>query len=206
MALFNRFKSQSVSTKYLALKNQTFIGKSNDFDAFLIWNVRDPRLPSCTEEPRNDIVDGEIVPRNPIDITDADYWTLKYGQIVRLQHVQSGLLSKPFILCRVADRNWIEFNLSNGEMHESLSQVAQLQRIALMAISENFEFMSLEKETITLLPSLRGETFENAGKFELGEGSIWTLCSLGNIVYIYDRSNRIQFLYPKIQTTFQLKS
>lgn len=185
VTLFNRFKSQSISTRYLGMnsKFQSFIGKSNDFDAFFIWNVQDPRLPAINAQSSNALIDGEIVSGNTFESSDAKYWTLKYGQIIRLQHVQSGLFSKPFVLCRVADRNWIEYNLSVGETNEPLSQVSQLQRIALMALSESFEFMSLEQESVTLLPSLRGETFHDAGNFELEEGSIWTLCSIGITKY-----------------------
>jgi hypothetical protein len=121
VALFNRFKSQSISTRYLGYnsKIKSFIGKSNDYDAFLIWNVQDPRLPEF-EMPTshinhlmgmNQLIEGEITSVKSFEVPDANHWTLKYGQIVRLQHIQSGLMSKPFVLCRVADRNWIEYNL-----------------------------------------------------------------------------------------------
>jgi hypothetical protein len=66
-----------------------------------------------------------------------------------------------------------------GEMTEALSQVSQLHRIGLMAITDTFEFMSLDQDSITLLPSKRGESFHHSGHFELKEGSIWTLCSIG---------------------------
>lgn len=145
----------------------------------MIWNVQDPRLPNFNAQSTDALIDGEVFYKSTFESSDATYWTLKYGQIVRLQHIQSGLISKPFVLCRVADRNWIEYNLNVGENAEPLSQVAQLQRIALMALSENFEFLSLEHNSVTLLPSVRGETFDNAGHFELEEGSIWTLCSIG---------------------------
>jgi hypothetical protein len=74
-------------------------------------------------------------------------------------------------------------------MAEPSSQVSQLQRIALMAITETFEFLSLEQDSVTLLSSKRGESFHNAGHFELDEGSIWTLCSIGNSLQIKVRSN-----------------
>jgi hypothetical protein len=191
VALFNRFKSQSISTRYLGLcpRLQSLIGKSNDFDMFLIWNVQDPRLPIHTTDSVNQLLQGEIISGHTFESSDPKYWNLKYGQIVRLQHVQSGFISKPFVLCRVADRNWIEYNLCGtfwiyihkivGEISEPLSQVSQLQRVALMALTDDFEFMSLEQESITLRQSLRGKTYHNAGHFELEEGSIWTLSSIG---------------------------
>ena len=112
MTLFNRFKSQSISTRYLGVcpRSQVFVGKSNGFDAFLLWNVQDPRIPKFSTDSLNSLIEGEILEGTDFEPSDYKYWTLKYGHIVRLQHVQTGLMSKPFILCRVADRNWIEYN------------------------------------------------------------------------------------------------
>lgn len=84
-----------------------------------------------------------------------------------------------------------------GEISETQSQVSQLQRIALMAIAENFEFLSLEQDSITMLPSVRGKSFHNAGHFELEEGSIWTLCSIGISKPLIIDQTEFSFYIPK---------
>ncbi len=116
MVFFNRFKSQSISTRYLGYSSEmkSFIAKSNDYDAFLIWNVQDPRLPPFEMSDKmgvNPLIEGEITCANSFQSSNSKHWTLKYGQIVRLQHIKSGLMSKPLVICRVADRNWIEYKL-----------------------------------------------------------------------------------------------
>jgi hypothetical protein len=112
VAFFNRVKSQTISTRYLGLdtKTQQFIGKANDWDAFVIWDVLDPRIPSSVSlyQPTSllhSIAAHTVFPLNEI-IREED--ALVYGQTILLQHLKTGLMSQPLLLCRIADKNWVE--------------------------------------------------------------------------------------------------
>ena len=121
ITLFNRVKSQTVSTRYLAVhsKSKAFIGKPKDWDIFTLWSLSDPSRPALRPlsslKNTSGLIPFRIDKTSNQDSRSHEAVTLRYGEPVLLHHIQSGLVSAPFIICRMADRNWVEVIRKEGK-------------------------------------------------------------------------------------------
>ena len=128
IALFNRVKSQTVSTRYLAVPDsnphqKTLEGKPHDWDAFIIWAVDDPRRPSTSQLcPSSGLLVSQALHGQDLipEDTESGEVELKtpliYGQKVVLQNSRTGVTTRPVVFCKLADRNWAEVRFQ-GEFH-----------------------------------------------------------------------------------------
>ena len=165
----------------------------------MIWNVCDPRIPSLQSIASPGLIASKATHSVFVSEAEAELGTLEYGQTVVLQHLKTGLLTRPFVICRIADRNWVEVSVQGMHLANFLtvddsmgmvaaSHVSQLHRIALM-LSESHTFVSLDNDSITSLPSITQPKDKRYGPsnglFELEEVSIWTLCSVAQTEYTF---------------------
>ncbi|KAI7855011.1 beta-trefoil DNA-binding domain-containing protein [Circinella umbellata] len=159
ISLFNRIRSQTVSTKYLGVSSNghkgngngtCFVARTGSWDPFVIWIVDTSRAPDITAMPRKHHPTNPNYPPPPAIAlqTDANQQPLAihYNQAVVLQCVSTGLVS-PVMVIRKVDKgsmvlggNHIEdlSGTTGGECgDESLGDpVSQLHKIAFQIVQD----------------------------------------------------------------------
>ncbi|KAG2222708.1 hypothetical protein INT45_011196 [Circinella minor] len=159
ISLFNRIRSQTVSTKYLGVSSNghkgngngtCFVARTGSWDPFVIWIVDTSRAPDITAMPRKHHPTNPNYPPPPAIAlqTDANQQPLAihYNQAVVLQCVSTGLVS-PVMVIRKVDKgsmvlggNHMEdlSGTTGGECgDESLGDpVSQLHKIAFQIVQD----------------------------------------------------------------------
>ncbi|KAI9481070.1 MAG: hypothetical protein EXX96DRAFT_565265 [Benjaminiella poitrasii] len=131
IALFNRIRSQTVSTKYLGVSSSTtlkstdqqdastgrnacFVARTSSWDPFIIWIVDTTRSPDLPQSPLPHHPDNPQFPAPPaiaIQYTKSPQQhqpiALHYNQPVVLQCVTTGLVSPVMIVRRIDKGSWI---------------------------------------------------------------------------------------------------
>ncbi|KAI9494719.1 hypothetical protein BDB00DRAFT_871005 [Zychaea mexicana] len=159
ISLFNRIRSQTVSTKYLGVSSNghkgngngtCFVARTGSWDPFVIWIVDTSRAPDITAMPRKHHPTNPNYPPPPAIAlqTDANQQPLAihYNQAVVLQCVSTGLVS-PVMVIRKVDKGSMVLGgnrmedlsgTTGGECgDESLGDpVSQLHKIAFQIVQD----------------------------------------------------------------------
>jgi recombining binding protein (suppressor of hairless) len=164
IALFNRVRSQTASTRYLSVAQDFtkvlgsdgrpvigarppangglygFVTNSNVWESFIIWlvDLRLPLGPGFAAPPQPD---WPSAPANALHCTDAP--PIRYNSVVVLQSLQTGLTSAPLIIRRIdaeaeavgGDGTCTDAPASAGEMLGD--PVSQLHKIAFEVYSND---------------------------------------------------------------------
>ncbi|XP_077386256.1 recombining binding protein suppressor of hairless-like protein isoform X2 [Festucalex cinctus] len=145
VALFNRLRSQTVSTRYLAVEGGAFVASARQWTAFTITLVEDRRA-----ERGGDFVLSEGF--------------VCYGSVVQLVCTESGLALPPMVIRKVTKQHAV---LSVDE------PVSQLHKCALEMRDAPPAFLAVANDAVVLhqaTPSGR-----EAGPVPLNDGSCWTV-------------------------------
>ncbi|KAI9276446.1 beta-trefoil DNA-binding domain-containing protein [Sporodiniella umbellata] len=155
ISLFNRIRSQTVSTKYLGVStNQLdnsngtcFVSRTGTWDPFVIWIVDT----SCTSEnvnrPKNNPNNPDYPPSPAIALQSYSPLAIHYNQPVVLQCVTTGLVS-PVMIIRKVDKQSLVLggNSVDQRLHQSLGgecsdetlgdPVSQLHKVAFQIVQD----------------------------------------------------------------------
>ncbi|KAI7901571.1 uncharacterized protein BX663DRAFT_513323 [Cokeromyces recurvatus] len=120
VALFNRIRSQTVSTKYLGVSSTEndastcFVARTNSWDPFIVWIVDTTRSPDSIQPPLVHHPDDPQFPAPPaiaIQYTKSQQQqqpiALHYNQPIVLQCVTTGLVSPVMVIRRVDKGSWV---------------------------------------------------------------------------------------------------
>ncbi|RKO91268.1 hypothetical protein BDK51DRAFT_29425 [Blyttiomyces helicus] len=213
IALFNRVRSQTTTTRYLGVMGHTLVSSESSWDAFLIWAVNDPGFDAHTAPGISPIQSARVGDRGLVDRT-RDHpqchlvWTvpsagggggprgrmaegqrrppsdglvvdaiaavgrvpraIRYDEPVVLQHVGTGLVTRPLIARKVEGRINAVMSYArdeeagiaqshdddDSEDEEELppegDPISQLQKVAFQLADSPFRYLSLDEESIGL--------------------------------------------------------
>ncbi|KAI9251876.1 hypothetical protein BDA99DRAFT_444294 [Phascolomyces articulosus] len=159
ISLFNRIRSQTVSTKYLGVSSNghkgngngtCFVARTGSWDPFVIWIVDTSRAPDITAMPRKHHPTNPNYPPPPAIALQTDSHqqplAIHYNQAVVLQCVSTGLVS-PVMVIRKVDKGSMVLGgnrmedlsgTTGGECgDESLGDpVSQLHKIAFQIVQD----------------------------------------------------------------------
>ncbi|KAI8137009.1 hypothetical protein BJV82DRAFT_718540 [Fennellomyces sp. T-0311] len=162
ISLFNRIRSQTVSTKYLGVSSNgqahkgsngngtCFVARTGSWDPFVIWIVDTSRAPDITAMPRKHHPTNPNYPPPPAIALQTDInqqpLAIHYNQAVVLQCVSTGLVS-PVMVIRKVDKGSMVLGgnrmedlsgTTGGECgDESLGDpVSQLHKIAFQIVQD----------------------------------------------------------------------
>ncbi|XP_019736640.1 recombining binding protein suppressor of hairless-like protein isoform X1 [Hippocampus comes] len=145
VALFNRLRSQTVNTRYLAVEGGAFVASARQWTAFTITLVEEQHA-----ERQGDFVLSEGF--------------ICYGSVVQLVCTESGLTLPPMVIRKVNKQHAV---LSVDE------PVSQLHKCALEMRDTPQAFLAVANDAVVLhqaTPSTR-----EAGRVLLNDGSCWTV-------------------------------
>lgn len=112
ISLFNRIRSQTVSTKYLGVSTTTpqpdsngtcFVSRTGVWDPFVIWIVDTSCSPNTANRPKHNPLNPNYPPPPAIALQTSSTLAIHYNQPVVLQCVTTGLVS-PVMIIRKVDK------------------------------------------------------------------------------------------------------
>ena len=108
VALYNRVKSQTVTTRYLGMDGSPveWISKTNEWDVFTIWLSTDPRIDKSSLSSNQETQNGS----NSSQDSFTQSIDLYYGSSIILQHVKTGYMTNPMVIYQCIDKNIIEMS------------------------------------------------------------------------------------------------
>ncbi|KAI1705474.1 beta-trefoil DNA-binding domain-containing protein [Ditylenchus destructor] len=155
VALFNRLRSQTVSTRFLHVENEKFNASSNKWGAFTIYLV--------------DEEDEETSPTSENYCVKDGY--VNYGSIVRLVDSATGWALPNLRICKV-EKNEVLLNIEN-------EPVSQLHKCALQMLDQDSVYLCLNNDKIQLIEAKRN----NNATHTICDGAAWTIISTDTTEY-----------------------
>ncbi|XP_061147035.1 recombining binding protein suppressor of hairless-like protein isoform X1 [Syngnathus typhle] len=145
VALFNRLRSQTVSTRYLNVEGGSFVASTRQWTAFIITLVEEQHA-----EHQGDFVLSEGF--------------VCYGSVVQLVCTESGLTLPPMVIRKVNKQHAV---LSVDE------PVSQLHKCALEMRHVPPAYLAVADDTVVLHQAMPEAT--QPGRVSLNDGSCWTI-------------------------------
>ncbi|KAI6224847.1 hypothetical protein M3Y95_00795800 [Aphelenchoides besseyi] len=168
VALFNRLRSQTVSTRHLYVDRDRFTASSQKWGAFTIHLV--------------DVEKSRLEDTN--FHTKTGY--IKYGSTIKLVDSCSGIALPRMIVCKI-DRNVVYLE---GDKDEPVSQ---LHKCAFQFCDDPMSYLSLSQDRIAQLKVIKTQKADllfdsqakpiDAYKHEVGDGAAWTIISTEKVEY-----------------------
>lgn len=151
IALFNRVKAQTVSTRFLATSEdgKQLITRHCPWQPFRIWLRDDPKCPK---------VDAHIMPcewETPTSAANAKAGhPLIYDDVVVLENVTTGLTTLPLYVRRTMGRDAVVSDPDGTDKQQSeptKDTISQLQKVAFELEAGAGCFLSLKNESVVVL-------------------------------------------------------
>ncbi|KAJ1570076.1 hypothetical protein HK096_002877 [Nowakowskiella sp. JEL0078] len=208
VGLFNRIRSQTISTKYLSVPStlDRLEASRKKWDAFIIWLVDDPdldinlvgsespiqkerlqtlgrkidrlrgsnnsliaKLPyeapnesdnqTQSSNTENNFINNTAESESSMKMTSDT--TIFYGDVIVLEHILSGLLTKPMRIRKVVDTSNVIIH--PNEESATREPVSQLQKVAFEILDSPGSYLSFDEESMTVF----GKIIESTQKSNL---------------------------------------
>ncbi|KAM9859252.1 recombining binding protein suppressor of hairless-like protein [Aulostomus maculatus] len=157
VALFNRLRSQTVSTRYLAVDRGAFVASARQWTAFTITLVEDQRA-----DHQGDFVLSEGF--------------VCYGCVVQLVCTESGITLPPMVIRKVNKQHAI---LDVDE------PVSQLHKCALEFRDSPHAYLCLSNDTIIQYQA--ASSARDPSRVVLNDGSCWTIIGVESVEFTFNQ-------------------
>ena len=166
IALYNRLRSQTVSTRYLNVENEEFKASSTEWGAFTIYLLENPEQSDDDE----DGFDAKI---------GGDY--IKYGDTVKLVHTETQIALPKMILRRV-DKIDTKKNCNDpiSQMHKCAFEFRYPEKSDYAQYGSFY--MALAQDNITQLAGSK----KTEDTDTITEAAAWTIVSIESIKYSFN--------------------
>ncbi|XP_061641511.1 recombining binding protein suppressor of hairless-like protein isoform X1 [Phyllopteryx taeniolatus] len=166
VALFNRLRSQTVSTRYLAVEGGAFVASARQWTAFAITLLEDHRA-----EHQGDFVLSEGF--------------VCYGSVVQLVCTETGLALPPMVIRKVNKQHVVSC------VDEPVSQ---LHKCALEMRESPRAFLAVANDAVVLHRAASSE--REAGRALLNDGSCWTVIGVEVVEFAFCRGDAASVRTP----------
>jgi hypothetical protein len=152
ISLFNRIRSQAVSTRFLGINENGMVGKAQgDWDLWRIWSWED----SVEITGKHMRYEGYLLQIDsvfPKTLCKDRYGQLiRYGETVVLEHVMTGVCTTPLIIRAIINRNSVaisNMNVENipidaGQFFSSIHCLGQFHKVAFQIAEFSSNFLKL---------------------------------------------------------------
>lgn len=166
IALYNRLRSQTVSTRYLNVEGSDFKASSTEWGSFTIYLIDNPHNDADDNEDEFSArVGGEFI---------------KYGDVVKLVHNDTKIALPRMVMRRV------EKNLALRNANDPVSQMHkccfQFKVPSNSPYQQQSFYMGLNQEAITQVQASPKDVDHD----QITEGACWTIVSVENVAYNFN--------------------
>uniref|UniRef100_A0A915D6Y5 Recombining binding protein suppressor of hairless n=1 Tax=Ditylenchus dipsaci TaxID=166011 RepID=A0A915D6Y5_9BILA len=161
VALFNRLRSQTVSTRFLHVEGEKFNASPKKWGAFTIYLVDDEGMTSKYQQQCSAVSDSYAVKDGFVN----------YGSVVRLVDSASGMALPNMRICKV-EKSEVQLNVEN-------EPVSQLHKCALQMLDNELVYLCLYKDDIQLYEAKRKDNQTHL----ITDGAAWTIISTDTTEY-----------------------
>ncbi|XP_061689217.1 recombining binding protein suppressor of hairless-like protein isoform X2 [Syngnathoides biaculeatus] len=170
VALFNRLRSQTVSTRYLAVEGGAFVASGRQWTAFTITLLEDHRRRRRAEHPADFVLSEGFV---------------SYGSVVQLVCTETGLTLPPMVIRKVNKQHAVSC---------ADEPVSQLHKCALEMRDSPRAFLAVANDAVVLHRAASGE--RDAGRALLSDGSCWTVVGVEVVDFAFRRGDGARVRTP----------